>query len=244
LLNVCSWNEWLTLPLKYSDLPRNAQLAFTIWDIYGPSQTTPVGGTTISVFGKQGWAECCLSYNIISTVFYRVSNSVGCGIKLWNLFSLDQKLQQSELYKYKTNSCNVFCQTQMQYISVMYEPAKCWKFHFFDPLLVHVKKSICSLWPQEKEHVIQRQNQQSFSFGGVEWAGDTWRGKKTDSLRRGATHAIGAQIFLWVSLLTWFLCVKFGLDLFNRRYGGKTLPEQAKVITISLFHKLFIEWPR
>jgi len=54
LLNAFSWNEWLTLPIKYSDLPRNAQLAFTIWDIYGPNQTTPVGGTTISVFGKQG----------------------------------------------------------------------------------------------------------------------------------------------------------------------------------------------
>ena len=54
LLCAYSWNEWLTLPIKYNDLPRNAQLAFTIWDIYGPNQTTPVGGTTISVFGKQG----------------------------------------------------------------------------------------------------------------------------------------------------------------------------------------------
>jgi len=54
LFNAGSWNEWLTLPIKYSDLPRNAQLAFTIWDIYGTNQTTPVGGTTISVFGKQG----------------------------------------------------------------------------------------------------------------------------------------------------------------------------------------------
>jgi len=54
LLDACSWNEWLTLPIKYSDLPRNAQLAFTIWDIYGSSLTSPVGGATMSVFGKQG----------------------------------------------------------------------------------------------------------------------------------------------------------------------------------------------
>jgi phosphatidylinositol 3-kinase len=49
-----NWNEWLTLPIKYSDLPRDAQLAFTIWDIYGPNKPMLVGGTTISVFGKHG----------------------------------------------------------------------------------------------------------------------------------------------------------------------------------------------
>ena len=51
---ICSWNEWLTLPIKYSDLPRNAQLALTIWDIYGSRDAVPVGGTTVSVFGKKG----------------------------------------------------------------------------------------------------------------------------------------------------------------------------------------------
>ena len=51
---ICSWNEWLTLPINYSDLPRNALLAFTIWDIYGPNRAVPVGGTTISLFGKHG----------------------------------------------------------------------------------------------------------------------------------------------------------------------------------------------
>ena len=51
---LCSWNEWLTLPIKYSDLPRNAQLALTVWDIYGSRDAVPVGGTTVSVFGKKG----------------------------------------------------------------------------------------------------------------------------------------------------------------------------------------------
>lgn len=49
-----SWNEWLTLPVKYSDLPRNAILALTVWDCYGPRKAVAVGGTTLSLFGKHG----------------------------------------------------------------------------------------------------------------------------------------------------------------------------------------------
>lgn len=49
-----NWNEWLTLPVKYSDLPRNAQAAFTIWDVYSPTEAKPVGGTTVALFGKHG----------------------------------------------------------------------------------------------------------------------------------------------------------------------------------------------
>ncbi|GAB6032406.1 Phosphatidylinositol 3-kinase catalytic subunit type 3 [Chamberlinius hualienensis] len=48
------WNEWLTLPVKYSDLPRNAMLTFTIWDCYGPRRALPIGGTTVPLFGKHG----------------------------------------------------------------------------------------------------------------------------------------------------------------------------------------------
>lgn len=49
-----SWNEWVTLPVMFSDLPRNAQLALTIYDTVGPSKIQPVGGTTISLYGKHG----------------------------------------------------------------------------------------------------------------------------------------------------------------------------------------------
>lgn len=49
-----NWNEWLRLPVKYPDLPRNAQVALTIWDVYGPGKAVPVGGTTVSLFGKYG----------------------------------------------------------------------------------------------------------------------------------------------------------------------------------------------
>lgn len=64
-----NWNEWLTLPLKFADLPRNALLAFTVWDCYGPRKAVPVGGTTVSVFGKhgalrQGMHDLCLWPNV------------------------------------------------------------------------------------------------------------------------------------------------------------------------------------
>jgi phosphatidylinositol 3-kinase len=50
------WEEWLTLPLKISDLPRNALLAITVWDIESPqSGDVPVCGATISLFDKYGF---------------------------------------------------------------------------------------------------------------------------------------------------------------------------------------------
>uniref|UniRef100_A0AAQ5Y4H2 Phosphatidylinositol 3-kinase catalytic subunit type 3 n=1 Tax=Amphiprion ocellaris TaxID=80972 RepID=A0AAQ5Y4H2_AMPOC len=49
-----NWNEWLRLPVKYPDLPQSAQVALTVWDIYGPGRAVPVGGTTVTLFGKYG----------------------------------------------------------------------------------------------------------------------------------------------------------------------------------------------
>ncbi|KAG2465707.1 PK3C3 kinase, partial [Polypterus senegalus] len=49
-----NWNEWLKLPVKYPDLPQNAQVTLTVWDVYGPGRAVPVGGTTVSLFGKYG----------------------------------------------------------------------------------------------------------------------------------------------------------------------------------------------
>ena len=52
--NRWNWNEWITLPIHYKDIPRNAVLALTIYDILGPRKTVAVGGTTIPIFGKHG----------------------------------------------------------------------------------------------------------------------------------------------------------------------------------------------
>ncbi|EQC34632.1 hypothetical protein SDRG_07953 [Saprolegnia diclina VS20] len=44
------WNEWITLPVKFRDLPRNAVIALTIWGV----GEVPVGGTTVPLFGRNG----------------------------------------------------------------------------------------------------------------------------------------------------------------------------------------------
>ncbi|CEP14473.1 hypothetical protein [Parasitella parasitica] len=51
--NHWSWNEWLTLPIKYCDLPSSAQFAITVWKTIGPRKVKPIGGTTLRLFGKQ-----------------------------------------------------------------------------------------------------------------------------------------------------------------------------------------------
>lgn len=49
-----SWNEWISLPHLFSELPRTAMLVITILDCAGAGQTNVIGGTTISLFGKDG----------------------------------------------------------------------------------------------------------------------------------------------------------------------------------------------
>ncbi|CAK8675552.1 phosphatidylinositol 3-kinase catalytic subunit type 3-like [Clavelina lepadiformis] len=48
------WNEWLKLPIRFSDLPRRAVAVVTVWDTHGPGKAIPVGGSTIPLFGKHG----------------------------------------------------------------------------------------------------------------------------------------------------------------------------------------------
>ncbi|KAL1744714.1 kinase-like domain-containing protein [Schizophyllum fasciatum] len=51
--NSYTWNEWITLPIRYCDLPLNAQITFTVWDTAGLRTAMPVGGTTFRLFGKK-----------------------------------------------------------------------------------------------------------------------------------------------------------------------------------------------
>lgn len=52
------WNEWLTLPITYANLPLNSRLAVTLWDLSpatdspGLGHTLPFGGTTLAMFDK------------------------------------------------------------------------------------------------------------------------------------------------------------------------------------------------
>ncbi|KDR78928.1 hypothetical protein GALMADRAFT_1365700 [Galerina marginata CBS 339.88] len=51
--NAYTWNEWITLPIRYCDLPLSSQITFTVWDIGGPRAAIPVGGSTFRLFGKK-----------------------------------------------------------------------------------------------------------------------------------------------------------------------------------------------
>ncbi|KAG6837574.1 hypothetical protein H0H93_006988 [Arthromyces matolae] len=51
--DLTSWNEWITLPIRYCDLPLNSHVTFTVWDIAGPLGAVPVGGSTFRLFGKK-----------------------------------------------------------------------------------------------------------------------------------------------------------------------------------------------
>lgn len=51
-----SWNEWLTFPVRISDLARSCVIRFTIWGSRSGNTTTQLGTTCLSVFSK----HCCM----------------------------------------------------------------------------------------------------------------------------------------------------------------------------------------
>ncbi|KAG1740390.1 kinase-like domain-containing protein [Suillus occidentalis] len=51
--NNYTWNEWITLPIRYCDLPLSSQITFTVWDIGAPRTAVPVGSSTFRMFGKK-----------------------------------------------------------------------------------------------------------------------------------------------------------------------------------------------
>ncbi len=57
------WNEWVTLPIRYCDLPLSSQITFTVWDIAGPRAAAPVGGTTFRLFSKK-WCGVLLARTV------------------------------------------------------------------------------------------------------------------------------------------------------------------------------------
>ncbi|KAF9985209.1 Phosphatidylinositol (PI) 3-kinase [Modicella reniformis] len=51
MTNKFAWNEWIVFPIKYKDLPLNAQLTFTVWDSAAPRKVVAIGGSTLRLFG-------------------------------------------------------------------------------------------------------------------------------------------------------------------------------------------------
>ena len=69
-----SWNEWISLPMKYCDLPRNSQLCLTIYECCGPGKYTAVGGTSLQLFGKLGvFKQVRKNYRIFSLPQYLIT---------------------------------------------------------------------------------------------------------------------------------------------------------------------------
>ncbi|XP_037082276.1 phosphatidylinositol 3-kinase catalytic subunit type 3-like [Pollicipes pollicipes] len=49
-----NWNEWLTLPVRYCDLPEDASLRFTVFEPSRPQSAAVVGSTSIPIFTAEG----------------------------------------------------------------------------------------------------------------------------------------------------------------------------------------------
>ena len=106
--NRWNWNEWIILPLHYKDLPRNAKLAFTIYDIYGPQKAVPVGGTTISIFGKRGclrkgihdlrvWPDIVADGSLKNSTPGEIEGSSGTQSEMTRLSKLVQKHRKGRM---------------------------------------------------------------------------------------------------------------------------------------------------
>lgn len=60
------WNEWLTIPNRFSSIPVNSQLAITVWDIQGAVKAVPVGGATMRLFEKSGCVVAgCWTFSVL-----------------------------------------------------------------------------------------------------------------------------------------------------------------------------------
>jgi len=140
---------------------------------------------------------------------------------VWGCFTvlLESNISQSHIYDLSTNNpcslranlmVSVGCSQKTKYL-----PSKTLKIPLFNPLLVCVKNpkffydghklgvGSCDLTPKLAV----------FSVWRVEWVGNIGTDKK------GAPHAIGTQIFLWVLLLGSFCLSSM---VWIRSYGGKT----------------------
>ena len=61
------WDEWLPVPVTYCDLPRDARIEFSVYDIYAPGARQLVGRTSLDYFRDDGsmcWGKFTLKVNL------------------------------------------------------------------------------------------------------------------------------------------------------------------------------------
>lgn len=103
-----NWNEWVTLPIHFKDIPRNALLGFTVYDIYAPQKAIPIGGTTISVFGTHGclrrgihdlkvWSDVVANGNLKSSTPGEAEDKVEMQSEMGRLSKLVQKHRKGRM---------------------------------------------------------------------------------------------------------------------------------------------------
>lgn len=73
-----NWNEWLTLPIRYSELSKNSLIAVTIWDFHDSTKPHAVGGTTLPLFSKRG---------IFRQGIYCKNSKISTGAQIFSLIS-------------------------------------------------------------------------------------------------------------------------------------------------------------
>ena len=49
-----AWNQWLAFPVKYRELPSDAFLCITVWDVFSPTTKTPIGGVAVPLVNHMG----------------------------------------------------------------------------------------------------------------------------------------------------------------------------------------------
>eukprot|EP01119_Soliformovum_irregulare_P016014 TRINITY_DN4594_c0_g4_i2.p1 TRINITY_DN4594_c0_g4~~TRINITY_DN4594_c0_g4_i2.p1 ORF type:complete len:400 (-),score=86.60 TRINITY_DN4594_c0_g4_i2:220-1419(-) len=47
------WDEWIELPIKYSELPYSSVIVLTLWDIVAPRRESILAGTYFSLYGSE-----------------------------------------------------------------------------------------------------------------------------------------------------------------------------------------------
>jgi hypothetical protein len=104
----CKWNEWLTLPIKYSyvhvnytfvlphlsELSRDAQIVINVCDWHHNSNgpfAHVIAGTTISLFSKRAMLRNGMKVECVDlfTSYYRNVRSAHVSVHTWRWFSAD-----------------------------------------------------------------------------------------------------------------------------------------------------------
>jgi phosphatidylinositol 3-kinase len=102
------WDEWLTFPVKYRDLPAKSTLVFTVWNVGSrpddplSGSLRPIGGTTMPMFNRKGllklgarqlllWPNQCGDTSELPTTPYKAWKARGPERLNKTIRSLDQR---------------------------------------------------------------------------------------------------------------------------------------------------------